>query len=764
MENSKHILLVSYVFPPYYGIGGRRWAKHALALTKLGYTVHVICAKNPFEKESLWWDSVKNNPHIKIHQLPRMYPKVLVKFEHNFFQKFAYKFWVTVLPFLTKGSYLDRTIFWKRVMLRRAKKIIIEHQINHVICTGGPFGVMHQVTELRKWFNNIFILNDLRDPWTWGPNWGFPNLEPERMKHELYLEKKAIENSDLFSVPSQDMMLYLINQYPKFKDKFIQIPHFFDPDELMSSPKTESNKIRLVMYGNIYHNIEDYIEATALLMSKYSNEIILDIYTDKQHHKKTFDKYNVTNVTFFDQVPGSELFKKFEDYDYVLLFNPKYNINNISTKFYEIISTKTPLILFCENGLGPKFLVDNKLGLHADLSTVNILFDSIVTGNLDFTYNSNYNIEKFSLTSITNDIAHLLEKSNTFYVKNNTSKYQKDILITFDYELFLGIRSGSVDNCIINPTNLVLNLLEKHKITKALFFVDTTYLKRLLETPNEHTQSDYLKIETQLCDILKKGHIIFPHIHPHWIDAIYIEKINQWELLNTEKYRFHNIDENIRGNLFEFSISYISKIQNMANVFYDISGYRAGGWCLQPFTDFKPYFEKYKIAHDFSVLKNFENLSEAVYYNYTQVPRKHIYNFSDHIEIEDVNGSYKEYSISYIQIKNKIVNRFFLKYLSLMGIKNLGDGISIAKTEEQVIKDIDESVLNKIPEKYEMISIELLKTTKINAYKNLIDYNSFTHFISHPKMLSEHNIKCFDKLLTHLNHKYLLQTDFEKMN
>lgn len=753
------------MFPPYYGIGGRRWAKHASELTKMGYVVHVICAKNPFDKESLWWDLVKKNPNIKIHQLPRRYPKVLVKFEHSLIQKILYKFWVILLPLLTKGSYLDRTIFWKGTMLRKAKKIILEHQINHVICTGGPFGVMQQVTELRKWFHNIFILNDLRDPWTWGPNWGFPDLDKKRMDHELFMEAEAIKNSDIFSVPSLDMKLFLENQYPQFKNKFVHIPHFFDPEELIVLPKTKSKKIRLIMYGNIYHNIEEYIEKFAQIISNYKEEIILDIYTDKHQHEKTFKDHGAMNVAFYNQIPSKDLFKKFENYDYVLLFNPKYNVNNISTKFYEIISTKTPIILFCEKGIGPDFLTKNNLGLHGDLDSATELFEKIVAGKTNLVYNNTYDISNFSLSSITQGISEILEKAQTFYVQNTYSKkITKNILITFDYELFLGLRSGTVDNCIIKPTALIIALLEKQDIKNALFFVDTTYIKRLLELKNEQARKDYLKIEKQLCQLLEKGHYIFPHLHPHWLDAKYIDSINQWELLSLDKYRFHNIDKETRDELFNFSILFIKKIQEKTGIFYDISSYRAGGWCLQPFKDFKPLFIKYNITNDFSVLKNFKNFSENVYYNYTKVPRKVIYNFNDHVELEEFNGPFKEYSISYIEIKNKTLNRFFLKYLSLMGVRNLGDGISVAKTEEQVIKDIDEGIIQNNSQNYEMISVELLKAPKMNAYKKLIRYNSYTHFISHPKMLSAHNIMYFDKLLSYIKKKYIIQTDFKQMN
>lgn len=423
MQNQKHILLVSYVFPPYYGIGGRRWAKHASELTKIGYVVHVICAKNPFTKNSLWWDLVKDNPNIIIHQLPRRYPKVLVKFELNLFEKILYKFWITILPFLTKGSYLDRAIFWEKIMLRKAKEVIIQNRIRHVICSGGPFGVMYHITKLRKWFPDIFILNDLRDPWTWGPNWGFPDLPPKRMAHELSLEAKAIEQSDLFSVPSHDMCDYLKKHYPDLKDKIIHIPHFFDPAEAVCLPKIKSDKIRLIMYGNIYHNIQPYIDALANLMHQYKDQIILDVYTDKQHHKKTFLKYQADNVRFLDQVSAEVLFRKFENYDYVFLFNPSYNIDNISTKFFEIISTKTPIILFCEKGNGSDFIVNNRLGLHADIHHMNELFEKLASGTLHFNYNSHYNIDEFSLANITGRISEILSRSERFTTPPSDKKF-----------------------------------------------------------------------------------------------------------------------------------------------------------------------------------------------------------------------------------------------------------------------------------------------------------------------------------------------------
>ncbi len=52
---------------------------------------------------------------------------------------------------------------------------------------------------------------------------------------------------------------------------------------------------------------------------------------------------------------------------------------------------------------------------------------------------------------------------------------KKLLLITFDYELFLGEKSGTVQQCLIDPTDKLLDLLGKYAF-KALFFIDTVYI------------------------------------------------------------------------------------------------------------------------------------------------------------------------------------------------------------------------------------------------------------------------------------------------
>jgi hypothetical protein len=133
--------------------------------------------------------------------------------------------------------------------------------------------------------------------------------------------------------------------------------------------------------------------------------------------------------------------------------------------------------------------------------------------------------------------------------------------LLFDYELFLGNRSGHIHDCMIEPTNRLMAIMAKHKI-RSVFFVDTTYLLRLKKQAENSTQcaADFKTVATQLTDLVKQGHFVYPHVHPHWLDAIYDEKTNQWQLNDTAKYRFHNISDSEKAMVFNGSVKILEEI------------------------------------------------------------------------------------------------------------------------------------------------------------------------------------------------------------
>ena len=97
---------------------------------------------------------------------------------------------------------------------------------------------------------------------------------------------------------------------------------------------------------------------------------------------------------------------------------------------------------------------------------------------------------------------------------------RKKIILSFDYELFFGYKSGTVRKSLIEPTNLLLDGMDKYGF-KGNFFVDWQMLKYLKLQSTERTISDYNLIVSQLKDIVRRGHRIELHIHPHWVNAKY---------------------------------------------------------------------------------------------------------------------------------------------------------------------------------------------------------------------------------------------------
>ncbi len=346
-------------------------------------------------------------------------------------------------------------------------------------------------------------------------------------------------------------------------------------------------------------------------------------------------------------------------------------------------------------------------------------------------------------------------------------KEHKDLVITFDYELFLGKRSGSVENCMLKPTGKLLNMMAPYRV-KAIFFVDTTYLIRLKEMAqtNENCHRDFEAISLQLQQMIREGHYVFPHIHPHWIDAVYIESINEWNVENSTHYRFANISEQKRSDLFDQSIDILKEIIAPVKSGYKINAFRAGGWSIQPFSDFKPHFIKHDIKYEFSVLDRAYQFTDAQYFDFSSRPDKLIYNFEDDVCIENFNGQFIQFVNSTIKLdtslqqKNRVVSK--VKRMAMLEkTQDIGQGQRPAKNIE--IRPASENGFPASGANHFYLSIDMLTETYLPAYQSYFENHYYMHFVSHPKMIKPGSFKAFGKFLRFAFNKFKVETNFIKM-
>jgi hypothetical protein len=339
------------------------------------------------------------------------------------------------------------------------------------------------------------------------------------------------------------------------------------------------------------------------------------------------------------------------------------------------------------------------------------------------------------------------------------NKPLKQLLFTFDYELYLGADSGSVAKCLIEPTLAIFNLLDSYNC-KGILFVDTTYLlqlKKLSEiTNNINVTNDYTAICTQLQFLHTQGWEIHIHLHPHWNEATYNTKTNTWQLNNYTNYRLHTLDIKTIDVLIKESQQLLASILHVPITQFD--SYRAGGWSIQPFEYLVNVFKNNGIKYDFSCLNNHANLNEDFYYDYTALASKDIYKFENNISEINAQGSFTELSIStwkkpknqFNRIGGKLINKLLWK----AGYTTWGDG-KAAKTPHN-----NTSVVNN---NYEMVSVELLTMHNYLCYKKFIRNNSYMQFISHSKMINKHSLYILNLFLKHTVAHYTINTNFRKI-
>lgn len=411
---NKHILLVCYVFPPYPGIGGRRWAKFAKYFAKKGCTVHVINAQNPFSEISNWTEDVQS-ANIHIHSLPLRYPSVLVTQPKNILEKFFYHAWVKILPLFSKGTIYDRALFWKKMILKHAFALIEKHNITSVIVSGAPFHLLHHCLDIKKKYPHITLLSDFRDPWTDGKTYGMGALSKNRLEYEKKLEKETILYSDYISYPSQE---FIDNNFKKkyshllknVDEKFMVIPHGFDEDDFKNLPvdtvAQAEGPVKFLYAGSMYTGIDHILDLFINALLKIKSEspelykrLQFDFYTDTVQYEALFKKSNLDVVRFYKPIKSREYFSKMAETDFIILFlSFPWNLN-LTTKVVESLPLRKRLLAFSEKSFVTDYIQSNRIGnvIYPDQNLQERFFNVVtdyLAGKDDF--DTNFNAAQFS--------------------------------------------------------------------------------------------------------------------------------------------------------------------------------------------------------------------------------------------------------------------------------------------------------------------------------------------------------------------------------
>lgn len=314
---------------------------------------------------------------------------------------------------------------------------------------------------------------------------------------------------------------------------------------------------------------------------------------------------------------------------------------------------------------------------------------------------------------------------------------RKNILMTFDYELFLGSDSGTIEKSLIDPVDKILELFKLHS-GKAVFFVDSTFLVRLKSDSEEL----FNKVKKNIQKIIKLGHNVELHLHPQWIDADWNKLEQKWSFSSMKNYRFHSLTANDQEKIFSESINILQQIISEVDSTYKVSAYRAGGWCSQPFNILGKYLAKYKIDIDFSVVPGMKEQDGIRYFDYSRVVKfKEWWRFSEDNTEEDSEGMRIEVPCSIIKLS---LLSFLMNKLKIKKTKRAGNGRGGVASSTKI------NMFKKLIKRNISLNVDFMhphyfiKSVESSNKHNLV-------VVGHPKILSSNGMDCMEYFLK--NHR-----------
>jgi len=318
------------------------------------------------------------------------------------------------------------------------------------------------------------------------------------------------------------------------------------------------------------------------------------------------------------------------------------------------------------------------------------------------------------------------------------------VILTFDYELFFGTNTGSVQKCMIEPTDRLLEIAAKYQVP-MVFFVDIGFLIKLQEAKSGYPEleADFNQIVAQLQKMQALNCEVQLHIHPHWEKSFYDGK--KWIVVTDGCYKLSDFtNEEAEAIVRKYHQALTEWSGNKPDT------YRAGGWCIQPFSQIEHVFRELEIKKDSTVFPGGKFESAHYQFDFTAVPAfTNPYRFQSDITKSEANGDFLEIPIASWEFSPLFYWRLYaLGRLSPADHKMIGDGSFLAQPGRK--KSV---LLHKTWNHVSSDGYYASQLIKQATYYDQKQVNTFV-VIGHPKGMTNYSLKQLESFVSKTKKAY----------
>jgi len=381
----KHILLITYYFPPCGGAAVQRWVRFLPLLIEAGFSVTVLTTNDgdfPVRDESL----VSKIPEsVKVI---RTKTPVFGGVWRSLFGKNSQVPYGNIKP-SKNSSLLENMMLWVRINLivpdarviwnhhakKAAKKIMITEKIDWVITTGPPHSTHIVGLSLKKHYNVKWIA-DFRDPWT---QIFYLKGKSQNAIIRLInqgLEKAVVGEADKVLVVSE----LIANQLPRGEKAVLY--NGFNKKDFDATKYRVSDKFRIKYIGQITEgqNMEAMLQFLSEFVKKKQIYDVSFWFIGTQSYFAGDYSFPIEKSGF---IPHNKAVQEMTDADLLVLLINQYddNMGMVTTKLFEYLASGTPILC-----IGPVNGEAAKVIKQAQAGFVSLDLDMGVTGYLEDVY------------------------------------------------------------------------------------------------------------------------------------------------------------------------------------------------------------------------------------------------------------------------------------------------------------------------------------------------------------------------------------------
>lgn len=406
----KRVLFIAYHFPPLAGGGTFRSLKFVKYLPDFNWIPTVITTntRNYWAYDTSLLDEIPDNVKIiRASEIDPFYLQVLLS-----------KLGLSSLYRLIRDKLLvpDERVGWIPFAYLKAKKELKRNKYDLIFST-SPTPCAHIIAYLLKKKFNLPWVADYRDQWTNNPE--YPYKKVSRKVENFNLEQKLNKSVNKIISVTKINHQKVISDFKINKSKLHLIYNGFD-HEFVEVKHENKSEFTISYTGTFYgdRNPKTFLDAIKKLILE--QPALKDIINIQFIGKSDFniDKYcnllNINSVVHWkSNIPRNEINNIYNKSSIFFLIIPNHSPNILTSKFFDYIQFKKPVLALIPDGEAKEILTKSNLGYFANPNSVEDIKNQILNlynlwkeNKLNPKPNSEY-IKQFHRRNLTKQLAYI---------------------------------------------------------------------------------------------------------------------------------------------------------------------------------------------------------------------------------------------------------------------------------------------------------------------------------------------------------------------